>query len=121
MELGIPVDHLVDAVDRELDLFDIICHVAFDRPPLTRKERADQVRKKDYFAKYGEKARQVLQVLLDKYADEGVQNLESIDVLRVNPLTEIGSPIEIIKEFGGKSIYLQAVRELEQELYKIGA
>ena len=121
MELGIPVDHLVEAVDRELDLFDIICHVAFDRPPLTRKERADQVRKKDYFAKYGEKARQVLQVLLDKYADEGVQNLESIDVLRVNPLTEIGSPIEIIKEFGGKSIYLQAVRELEQELYKIGA
>lgn len=119
IEHGIPVDELLDAVNRDCDLFDIICHVAFDQKPLTRKERADQVKKRNYFTKYGEKARQVLEALIDKYADEGISNLESLEVLRVNPFSEYGSPIEIIKTFGGKDGYLSAIKELEEELYAI--
>lgn len=116
---GILIEALYDAVDKEVDLFDLICHVAYDQKPLTRKERANNVKKRNYFTKYGEQARKVLEVLLDKYADEGITNIESMDVLRVRPLTDFGSPIEIIKEFGNKKKYLEAVRELENELYKI--
>jgi len=101
-----------------VDLFDLICHVAYDQPPLTRKERANNVIKRNYFTKYGEQARKVLETLLDKYADEGVENIENIDVLRVKPFDVFGSPIEIIKHFGDKLHYLEAVRELENELYK---
>ena len=115
---GILIEALYDAVDKQLDLFDLICHVAYDKPPLTRKERAENVKKRDYFSKYGEQAQKVLSVLLDKYADEGIANIENIDVLRVRPLTDFGSPVEIIKGFGGKIKYLEAVRELEFELYK---
>ncbi len=86
---------------------------------LTRKERANNVKKRNYFTKYGEQARKVLDVLLDKYADEGITNIESMDVLRVHPLTDFGSPMEIIKAFGNKAQYLAAVQELENELYKI--
>lgn len=117
-EQGILVEALYDAVDKQLDLFDLICHVAFDQPPLTRKERANNVRKRNYFTKYGEQAKKVLEALLDKYADEGITNIEKIEVLRVNPFDEMGSPTEIIGEFGSKEKYLQAVRELEIELYK---
>jgi type I restriction enzyme, R subunit len=116
---GILVEALYEAVDKEVDLFDLICHVAYDQKPLTRKERANNVKKRNYFTKYGEQARKVLEVLLDKYADEGITNIESIDVLRVRPLTDLGSPMEIIKVFGNKVKYLQAVKELENELYKI--
>jgi type I restriction enzyme R subunit len=119
LEQGVMVDALYDAVNREVDLFDLICHVAYDKPPLTRKERANNVKKRDYFTKYGEQARKVLEALLDKYADEGISNIESFDVLRVKPLTDFGSPIEIISEFGSKENYLDAVKELEDELYKI--
>ncbi len=115
---GVMVEALYQAVDRQVDLFDLICHVAYDMPPLTRKERANNVKKRNYFTKYGEQARKVLEALLDKYADEGITNIESIEVLRVNPFDEIGSPIEIINEFGNKEKYLQAVKELETELYK---
>jgi type I restriction enzyme R subunit len=102
-----------------LDLFDLICHVAFDQPPLSRRERANNVRKRDYFTKYGEQARQVLEALLDKYADEGIENIESLDVLNVIPFTEFGSRVEIVKNiFGGREKYLEAVKELETELYK---
>lgn len=118
-EQGILVDALYDAVDRQVDLFDLICHVAFDQPPLTRKERANNVRKRNYFTKYGVQSKKVLEALLDKYADEGITNIESIEVLRVNPFDEFGSPLEIINEFGSKEKYLQAVKELENELYKI--
>uniref|UniRef100_UPI00404748E4 EcoAI/FtnUII family type I restriction enzme subunit R n=1 Tax=Roseivirga sp. TaxID=1964215 RepID=UPI00404748E4 len=118
---GVLVDALRDAVNREVDLFDLICHVAFDQPPLTRQERANNVKKRDYFTKYGEQARKVLESLLDKYADEGVTNIESMDILKVKPLTDYGSPLEIIKQFGSKAKYLEAVKELEQELYKTGA
>lgn len=118
-EQGIMVEALYDAVDKQLDLFDLICHVAYDQPPLTRKERANNVKKRNYFTKYGEQARKVLETLLDKYADEGVENIESIEVLRVKPFDEYGSPIEIISHFGNKQHYLEAVKELENELYKI--
>jgi type I restriction enzyme R subunit len=116
---GVMVEALYDAVNKEVDLFDLICHVAYDQPPLTRKERANNVKKRNYFTKYGEQSKKVLEALLDKYADEGITNIESIEVLRVNPFDELGSPIEIINQFGSKEKYLLAVRELETELYKI--
>ena len=118
LDQGVLVDALYQAVDKQVDLFDLICHVAYDQPPLTRQERADKVKKRDYFTKYGEHARKVLETLLDKYADEGISNIEDIKVLSVQPLTEFGSPVQIIKEFGSKEKYLQAVRELENELYR---
>jgi len=120
-EQGVLVEALRDAVNREVDLFDLICHVAYDQPPLTRKERANKVKKRNYFTKYGEQARKVLESLLDKYADEGITNIESMNVLKVKPLTDFGSPVEIIKAFGNKEKYLQAIKELEKELYKTGA
>lgn len=117
-EQGVLVDALYEAVDKQLDLFDLICHLAYDQPPLTRKERANNVKKRNYFTKYGEKAKKVLESLLDKYADEGITNIESMDVLRLQPISDLGSPIEIINEFGSKVKYLEAVKELEIELYK---
>ncbi len=118
-EKGVPVEDLINSVDKKLDLFDLICHVAFDQKPLTRSERANNVRKRDYFTKYGEQARKVLEALLDKYADEGIANIESLDVLNVIPFTEFGSRVEIVKNiFGGREKYLQAVKDLETELYK---
>lgn len=118
-EQGVMVDELLNSVDKKLDLFDLICHVAFDQPPLTRSERADSVKKRNYFSKYGDQARQVLEALLDKYADEGIENIESLDVLNVIPFTQFGSRVEIVKGiFGGKDKYLEAVKELEDELYK---
>jgi len=118
-EQGILVEALYEAVDKKLDLFDLICHVAFDMPPLTRKERANNVKKRNYFVKYGEQAKKVLEALLDKYADEGIADIESMEVLRVNPFDSFGSPTEIINEFGSREEYLQAVKNLETELYKI--
>ncbi len=119
-EQGIMVEALYQAVGRQIDLFDLICHVAYDQAPLTRRERAENVKKRNYFTKYGEQAKKVLEALLEKYADEGVENIESIEVLRVKPLDSFGSPLEIIREFGDKAAYLEAVKELENELYKIG-
>jgi type I restriction enzyme R subunit len=118
-EQGVLVEALYDAVDKEVDLFDLICHVAYDQPPVTRKERANNVKKRNYFTKYGEQARKVLENLLEKYADEGISNIESIEVLKVKPFTDYGSPMEIVKTFGSKTQYLKAIQELEQELYKI--
>ena len=120
-EEGVMIEALQEAVDRDVDLFDLICHVAFDQPPLTRKERANNVKKRNYFTKYGEQARRVLETLLDKYTDEGVTNLESLEVLKVKPLADYGSPMEIINKFGNKENYLKAIKELEVELYKIEA
>ncbi len=117
-EQGVMVEALENAVNKEVDLFDLICHVAYGQPPLTRKERANNVKKRNYFAKYGEQARKVLEALLDKYADEGITNIENMDVLRVQPFTEYGSPVEIINEFGSKDNYMRAIKELEKELYQ---
>lgn len=118
-EHGVLVDALRNAVNRDVDIFDLICHVAYDQPPMTRKERANNVKKRNYFTKYGEQAKKVLESLLDKYTDEGVTNIENMEVLRVQPFSEYGSPIEIIKQFGSKAKYLEAIKELELELYKI--
>jgi type I restriction enzyme R subunit len=120
-EQGVLVDALKNAVNKEVDIFDLICHVAYDQPPMTRKERANNVRKRNYFIKYGEQAKKVLESLLDKYADEGVTNIENMEVLRVQPFSEYGSPIEIVRQFGSKAKYMEAIKELEQELYKTGA
>jgi type I restriction enzyme R subunit len=117
---GVLVEALMEAVENNCDLFDLICHIAYDQPPLTRKERANNVKKRNYFTKYGEQTRNVLEALLDKYADEGIENIESMDILKVKPLNEFGSPIEIVNGFGNKEKYLQAVKELETELYKVG-
>jgi len=117
-EQGVMVEALYDAVNKQVDLFDLICHVAYDQPPLTRQERANNVKKRNYFTKYGDQAKKVLEALLDKYADEGITNIENLGILRVNPFDEFGSPMEIFSEFGSKEKYLQAVKELEIELYK---
>ncbi|WIG69793.1 DEAD/DEAH box helicase family protein [Photobacterium damselae] len=118
-ELGIIWDALEQEVGKEMDPFDMICHVVYDQPPLTRKERAENVKKRNYFTKYGETAQQVLSNLLEKYADEGVQEIENIHVLKVKPFDEMGRPKEIInKGFGGKPQYLEAVNELEAAIYQ---
>jgi len=117
-EQGIVFENLKEAINKEMDIFDLICHTAFDQPPLTRAERANRVKKRDYFTKYGEQARKVLEALLDKYADEGIENIEDMKILQVAPLDQFGSPLEIIKYFGGKKQYQQAIMELEQEIYK---
>lgn len=101
-----------------VDPFDLICHVAFDQPPLTRKERAEQVKKRNYFAKYSGAARQVLEALLDKYADTGVEHIEDIKILQLPPFSQMGAPIELIKVFGGKPAYQQALQDLETALYQ---
>lgn len=118
-EQGVMVEALYEAVNREVDLFDLICHVAYDQPPMTRKERANNVKKRNYFTKYGDQARKVLEALLDKYADQGIENIENIQILTVPPINELGSVTEIIKPFGSREEYEKAIKELENELYKI--
>jgi type I restriction enzyme R subunit len=118
-EQGVLLEALAEEVGRDYDPFDLVCHVAFDQPPLTRRERAEQVRKRNYFGRYSDKARAVLDALLDKYADEGIENIESLNVLRVQPFNQLGTPVEIINAFGGREQYLEALRGLEQELYKV--
>ena len=118
IEQGVVFENLKEAISKEMDIFDLICHTAFDQPPLTRSERVNNVKKRDYFTKYGEQARKVLEALLDKYADEGIENIEDMKVLQVNPFDAFGSPIEIVKLFGGKRQYQQALMALEQEIYK---
>lgn len=100
-----------------LDPFDLICHVAFDQPPLSRRERAEQVKKRSYFGKYQGAARQVLEALLDKYADTGIEHIEDIKILQLDPFSQIGAPIELVKAFGGKAGYNKALHELEEQLY----
>ena len=120
-EHGVLIDELRDAVGTDVDVFDLLCHVAYDQPPLTRHERANRVKKRNYFGKYGETARAVLEALLDKYATEGIEDLENIRVLKIDPFTQIGSPLEIVQLFGGRTDYQQAVRELESEIYRASA
>lgn len=115
---GIIVEELQEQIGQEFDPFDLLCHIAFDQPPLTRRERANNVKKRNYFSKYGEQAAAVLDALLDKYADFGISNLESMDILKVNPINDFGSPLQIVNRiFKGKENFEQAIRELKQELY----
>jgi type I restriction enzyme R subunit len=118
---GIFFESLEEEVGSEWDPFDLICHVAFDAKPLTRKERAENVKKRNYFSKYGKKAQAVLNNLLNKYADEGLKDLESTEILKLDPFRSIGTPLELIRAFGSKEDYERAVKELENELYKTGA
>ncbi|MEG2936520.1 MAG: DEAD/DEAH box helicase family protein [Clostridium sp.] len=119
-EEGIFLEDLVEEVGKEMDIFDLVCHVAFDMPALTRKERANNVKKRNYFGKYNEKAKIVLEKLLDKYSNEGIENIEDIKVLKLPDFQEIGTQLEIVKKvFGGKKEYEKAVKELVKELYII--
>lgn len=113
---------LLDAVREELgktelDDFDLICHLAYDKPPLTKAERANNVKKRHYLYKYSELAQQVLETLLDKYADEGIKEIEETKVLQLKEFSKFGSPMKIVKAFGGKDAYQKAVQELENEIY----
>lgn len=115
---GVLLEELQEQIGREFDPFDLVCHVAYDQPPLTRRERANNVKKRNYFAKYGEQAQAVLNALLEKYADTGVTDLESMDVLKVNPINQFGNPMYIVNRiFKGKQDFEQALRDLEKELY----
>lgn len=120
-EQGLLLEPLMEEVGKDFDPFDLICHVAFGQPPLTRRERVAKVRKRDYFAKYEDKARKVIESLLDKYADEGLANIESMAVLKVPPINRHGTPLEIIDSFGGRESYLNAIQELESELYRMAS
>jgi type I restriction enzyme R subunit len=117
-EHGVLIEELQEQIGQEFDPFDLLCHVAFDQPPLTRRERADKVKKRNYFAKYGEQAAAVLNALLEKYADSGVANLESQDILKVDPIRQFGGPVYIINTiFNGRDNYLNALIELKNALY----
>ena len=118
---GVFLDELAEQVGYDYDPFDLICHIAYDRPPLTRRERAENVKKRDLFTKYGDRARSVLEALLQKYADSGIKSVESLEILKVDPFSMYGTPIEILNIFGGKPAYLAAISELELALYQEAA
>ena len=118
VDRGVLLEALQDSSGQELDPFDLICHVAFDQPALTRRERAESVRKRDVFSKYGGHAREVLGALLDKYADQGgLDAIGEIEILKLDPFPQLGTPIELVRRFGGRDQYLAAVRELDAALY----
>ena len=103
----------------DVDDFDFICHVAYDQKPLTRKERAEGVKKKDFFTKYSGAAKEVLEVLLDKYMNLGIDQIESMKVLSLDPLKKYGTPSKIVGYFGGKAAYLDALKSLETAIYEV--
>ena len=116
-EQGVPLGALEETIGRDFDPFDLICHVAYDEPPLTRKERAAKVRKDNYFTRYGGKAREVMEALLDQYADQGIEAIESPEVFKVAPFTRLGTSVEIIQAFGGRNQFVSALRDLKAHLY----
>ncbi len=117
-EKGIFIEELQAQINKNLDPFDLVCYLAFDRPPLTRQERANNAKKHDGFGKYGEQAKEVIELLLDKYADQGIESIEDINVLKVHPFIDIGTPYEIVTNiFWWKERYLEMVMELEKMIY----
>jgi len=114
---GVLLEPLAEEVGKGFDAFDLICHVAFDQPPRTRRERAEQVKKRNYFTKYGEQARKVLESLLEKYADTGIENIEDMKILTLDPFKDMGTASELVAAFGGKPAYIAALQELEHNLY----
>ncbi len=118
---GLPLTEIAQELGRDLDPFDLICHIAFDAKPVTRRERADSVKKRDVFTKYAGRAHAVLTALLDKYADDGVLNLDDAKVLRIPPLDSLGTPLELVRAFGGKTGFERAVHDLQFELYRESA
>jgi type I restriction enzyme, R subunit len=121
-EQGVMWDDLIKDVSKKLgaepDPFDVICHIVYDQPPLSRKERAEQVRKQDYFSKYEGASKEVLDALLDKYTDDGIEPIEDVKVLTIAPFSQLGAPMELLQAFGGKPGYTEAVKDLEDELYR---
>jgi len=115
---GVLLEALADEVGKDLDPFDLLLHVAYDQPPLTRRERAQRVKKRNVFTQYGPVARKVLEALLDKYADEGITTIESNEVFKLQPFTDLGSPVELVRSFGSRAQYLGALHALENELYQ---
>src|SRR5262249_12728084 len=115
---GLPLEPLADEVGRDFDAFDLICHVAFDQPPLTRQERATNARKRDVFTRYGAKARAVLEALLDKYQDQGMTQLDDPKILQISPFDTMGTPLELVRAFGGREDFERAVHELQAALYQ---
>lgn len=118
---GLPLDPIAAELGANLDPFDLICHVAFDKKPLTRRERAENVKKRDIFTKYGDQARAVLEALLNKYADEGVLNLNDANVLKVTPFNKMGTPMQLIKAFGNGDAFIKAAHDLQSALYEESA
>jgi len=116
---GIILDNLKEEIEKDMDIFDLICYVAWDKPALSRKERAENVRKRNYFTKYEDKAKKVLNALLEKYADEGIKNIEDLSILKIEPFTNFGTPWEIIRTFGGKNKYLKTIKEMERYIYEV--
>jgi len=118
-EEGLLLEPLLDEIGKDLDPFDLICHIAFDQPPLTRRERANNVKKRDVFTHYGPQARAVLEALLAKYQDEGVVGgLDNVRLLEIPPFNAMGTPMQLIKQFGGKANFEAAVHELQAALYQ---
>ncbi len=118
-EHGIDIQALKESQGMgDIDDFDFIIHIAFDKKPLTRKERANDVKKRDFISKYNGLAREVLEALLEMYSNEGIYQIEDTQVLKLDPFIRMGKPAAIVKLFGGKDGYMQAVRELEEEIYK---
>ncbi len=121
IEQGIDLEQMkIDQGMTDVDDFDFICHIAFDQKPLTRRERANNVKKRDFLSKYSGVAREVLEALLEKYMNTGIYEIEKTEVLQLDPFKRLGKPSKIAKFFGGKEDYLKAVRELEAEIYKVG-
>ena len=118
---GVIFAALNEEIGSAFDPFDLICHIAYEQKPLTRKERAEQVKKRDYFTKYGDLARKVIAALLDKYADDGGLDFENPEIIRLDPLNRLGSPVEIIRAFGGKEAYDAAIHALANEIYSLAA
>ncbi len=118
---GLPLTEIAQELGKDLDPFDLICHIAFDAKPVTRRERVESVRKRDVFTKYAGQARAVLAALLDKYADDGVLNLDDAKLLGIPPLDSLGTPLELVRAFGGKPDFERAVHDLQSELYRESA
>jgi type I restriction enzyme, R subunit len=118
---GLLLDPLAEEVGKNLDPFDLICHVAFDQPPLTRRDRVENVRKRDVFTKYGDQARAVLEALLQKYQNEGMTALDDPRILKVAPFDSMGTPVQLLKQFGGRNGFEKAVHDLQSALYEKAA
>ncbi|MFA5917840.1 MAG: DEAD/DEAH box helicase family protein [Candidatus Gracilibacteria bacterium] len=119
LEKGVILDELEKDVGKDLDPFDLICHIAFDKPALTRKERVENVKKRNYFEKYSLEAKEVIEALLEKYAESGIDTIENIEILNIGRFRKFGSPLEIISRFGKKSDYIKVVKKIEEMIYEI--
>lgn len=114
---GVLFEELRAQVGREYDSFDLICHIVYDKPMLTRRQRAKKVKERDVFTRYSAQARAVLNALIEKYADEGLTAVEDLGILRVQPLSDLGTPVELVRHFGGKDKYIAAVQALAEAIY----